>query len=47
MKLRIKWLGEKISEFLKEEHTYAELVDMLRSVQDECEIISQIGDSSF
>lgn len=47
MKNRIKWLGEKIAEFLKEEHTHAELVDMLRKAQDECEIISQIGDGSF
>ena len=45
MRNRIKWLGEEIAEFLKHEHTYAELVDKLRQVQDKCETISQIGES--
>ena len=46
MNLRIKWLGEEIRDFLnKEGHDYAELVQMLRKVQEECEVISQIGDN--
>lgn len=47
MKNRIKWLGEKVAEFLTKEHTNEELIDMLKYVQDECETISTIGDGRF
>ena len=47
MENRIKWLGEKIAQFLTEEHTHAELINMLRRIQEECESIAQIGNGPF
>ena len=45
MNIRLKWISEEIDDFLKEEHTHAELVEMLRKIQDRCETISRIGDN--